>query len=227
MGNTDKKVLEAENKKRELTEKEKQRLVVFAATEEGLKKRGYVRKNLTISLSKANFVGVLLVLPIMVVFCILFFVVNGLTPIKNMISSHDLWTGLQIVLAGLSIAPLAVVHEWIHGLSWGIGAKNHMKDIEYGFIKEMLTPYCYCRSPLSKGMYLTGSMMPMTLLGIVVCIFGIIFGSPSLMLVGILQIMGGSGDILVSSMLLRYNTKGKDIVLMDHPTECGLVVFEK
>ena len=134
MGNTDKKVLEAENKKRELTEKEKQRLVVFAATEEGLKKRGYVCKNLTISLSKANFVGVLLVLPIMAVFCILFFVVNGLTPIKNMISSHDLWTGLQIVLAGLSIAPLAVVHEWIHGLTWGIGAKNHMKDIEYGFI---------------------------------------------------------------------------------------------
>ena len=47
------------------------------------------------------------------------------------------------------------------------------------------------------------------------------------MVTGLLQVMGGSGDILVSSMLLRYNTKGKDIVLMDHPTDCGLVIFEK
>ena len=227
MGESDKKVQAAENAKRQLTEKEKQRLVKFAATEEELKKKGYARKNLTISLTKANFVGILLVLPIMAALCIIFLAVNGFTPIKNMIESHDAWAGISIVLAGLSIAPLAVVHELIHGLTWGIGAKNHMKDIEYGFIKEMLTPYCYCRSPLSKGMYLIGSLMPMTLLGTVVCIFGIIFASPALMLTGLLQVMGGSGDILVSSMLLRYNTKGKDIVLMDHPTECGLVVFEK
>ena len=227
MGDSDKKVKEAEKNTRQLTEKEKQRMTVFAATEEGLKQQGYVRKDLTISIAKANFVGILLVLPILAVLCIIFFAVNGLTPIKDLIESHDVLAGIGIVLAGISIAPLAIVHEWIHGLSWGIGAKNHMKDIEYGFIKEMLTPYCYCRSPLSKGMYLFGSMMPMTLLGIVVCIFGIVFASPCLMIVGLLQVVGGSGDILVSSMLLRYNTKGKDIVLMDHPSECGLVVFEK
>ncbi len=227
MGEDDKKVNAAENAKRQLTEKEKQRLVKFKATEEDLKSQGYSRKDLTVSLAKANVVGLLLVLPIMAVLCIVFLAVNGLTPIKNMIEAHDAWSGFSIVIAGLSIAPLAVVHEWIHGLTWGIGARNHMKDIEYGFIKEMLTPYCYCRSPLSKGMYLIGSLMPMTLLGTVVCIFGIIFASPALMVAGLLQVMGGSGDILVSSMLLRYNTKGKDVVLMDHPTDCGLVVFEK
>lgn len=227
MSESDKKVIAEENSKRQLTEKEKQRLVVFADTEEILKKQGYVRKDLTISLAKANFVGILLVLPIMILLCVIFLLVNGFAPIKDMIESHEVWTGISLVLAGLSMIPLAVIHELIHGLSWGIGAKNHMKDIEYGFIKEMLTPYCYCRSPLSKGMYLFGSMMPMTILGIVVCVFGIIFASPALMIVGLLQVVGGSGDILVSSMLLRYNTKGKDIVLMDHPTDCGLVVFEK
>ncbi|MBR4557596.1 MAG: DUF3267 domain-containing protein [Clostridiales bacterium] len=227
MGEEDNKIKAAENSKRQLTEKEKQRLVKFAATEEELKNKGYTRKDLTISLTKANVVGMLLVLPIMAVLCIVFLAFHGLTPIKDLIETHDLWTGLSIVLAGISIVPLAVIHELIHGLTWGIGAKNHMKDIEYGFIKEMLTPYCYCRSPLSKGMYLIGSLMPMTLLGTVVCIFGIIFASPALMLTGLLQVMGGSGDILVSSMLLRYNTKGKDVVLMDHPTECGLIVFEK
>ena len=227
MGETDKKIQAAESGKRQLTEKEKQRLAAFAVTEEGLKKQGYNRKNLTISLTKANVVGLLLVLPIMAVLCIVFLIVHGLTPITELMESNKLWAGLSLVIAGLSIVPLALVHELIHGLCWGIGAKNHMKDIEYGFIKEMLTPYCYCRSPLSKGMYLFGSMMPMTVLGTVVCIFGIIFASPCLMVVGLIQIMGGSGDILVSSMLLRYNTKSKDVVLMDHPTECGLIVFEK
>ena len=227
MDEDDKKVLAEENSKRQLTGKEKQRLEKFKVTEEELKSKGYVRKDLTTSLTKANVVGLLLVLPIMAVLCIVFLVLHGVAPLQNLIETDDLWTGLSLMFAGLSMIPLAVVHELIHGLTWGIGARNHMKDIEYGFIKEMLTPYCYCRSPLSKGMYLIGSLMPMTLLGTVVCIFGIIFASPALMVTGLLQVMGGSGDILVSSMLLRYNTKGKDIVLMDHPTDCGLVIFEK
>ncbi len=227
MDEHDKKVQAAENAKHKLTEKEKQRLAAFAVIEEALMKRGYARNDLTISLTKANVVGLLLVLPIMAVLCIVFLIVNGLAPITDLMESNRLWAGLSLVIAGLSIVPLALVHEGIHGICWGMGAGNHMKDIEYGFIKEMLTPYCYCRSPLSKGMYLFGSMMPMTVLGIVVCILGIIFASPCLMVVGLIQIMGGSGDILVSSMLLRHKTKGKDAVLMDHPTECGLIVFEK
>ena len=39
--------------------------------------------------------------------------------------------------------------------------------------------------------------------------------------------MGGAGDILISSMLLFYKTNGKDVILIDHPTKIGLVVFEK
>jgi hypothetical protein len=45
--------------------------------------------------------------------------------------------------------------------------------------------------------------------------------------IAVLQTIGGSGDILISAMLLRYNTKDKDVILMDHPTKIGLVAFEK
>lgn len=54
MGEEDNKIKAAENSKRQLTEKEKQRLVKFAATEEELKNKGYTRKDLTISLTKAK-----------------------------------------------------------------------------------------------------------------------------------------------------------------------------
>lgn len=46
-------------------------------------------------------------------------------------------------------------------------------------------------------------------------------------LFGICQTFGGAGDLLVSCMLMRYQTKGKDVIIMDHPTEVGLIIYEK
>ena len=127
----------------------------------------------------------------------------------------------------MSFIPLAVIHELIHGFFWSKGAENGMKDIQYGFIKEQLTPYCACLCPLSKKTYIIGSLMPMTILGILLGIVSIFVGQLLLLIISLLQIMGGAGDILITSMLLRYKTKGKDVVLLDHPTDCGLVAFEK
>ncbi len=215
------------NNTRTLTEAEQKRVDAFNVTEEKLTGQGYVRKDLTISVEKANLVGPLLVLPIIAVVIVVFALLHGVTPFVDFWKNSSILTAVAVILASLSLVPLAVVHEGIHGVCWSIFARNHMKDIEYGFIKEKITPYCYCRSPLSKGAYIFGSMMPMTILGLLVCILGIIIASPITMFIGVLQLLGGSGDILITFMLLRYNAKGKDAILMDHPTECGLIVFEK
>ena len=212
---------------RQLSEQEQKRVAAFALTEDKMKEKGYVRKDLTITIQKANVVGPLLVLPFMIAVCAAFILIRGMDPIMSMVREKKLIDGILLVVAGISMVPLAVVHEFIHGLSWGIFAQNHMKDIEYGFIKEMITPYCYCRAPLSKGQYIFGSMMPMTILGLGLSVLGIVFSSPALLIAGLLQLLGGSGDILITSMLLRYKTQGRDFVIMDHPSECGLVVFEK
>ena len=212
---------------RQLSEQEQKRVAAFALTEDKMKGKGYVRKDLTITIQKANIVGPLLVLPFMAAVCIAFILIRGTAPVTAMLHEKKLLDGILLIVAGISMIPLAVVHEFIHGLTWGIFAENHMKDIEYGFIKEMITPYCYCRAPLSKGQYILGSMMPMTILGLGLSILGIVFSIPALTIAGLLQLLGGSGDILITSILLRYKTQGKDFVIMDHPTECGLVVFEK
>ena len=70
-------------------------------------------------------------------------------------------------------------------------------------------------------------MMPMTILGIVLGIISIFIGSWVVLAIAVLQIIGGSGDILITSMLLRYDTRNKDVILIDHPTKIGLVAFEK
>ena len=76
-------------------------------------------------------------------------------------------------------------------------------------------------------MYILGSMMPMTILGVVLGIVSIFVGSFILLAISVIQIIGGAGDILITTMLLFHKTKGKDVVLLDHPTKIGLVAFEK
>lgn len=215
------------DKGRKLTAAEQKRLDAFNTTADEMMKDGYARKDLTLSVKKANIVGPLLVLPFEVLFIGLFLLVYGITPLKDFINTMDARRYMWFMLSALTFIPCMPLHELIHGISWAPGAKNKMKDIEFGFIKELLTPYCCCRSPLSKGRYIFGSMMPMTVLGAVPCIFGVIFKNPYLMIVGCLQLLGGAGDILITYTLLRYKTKDKNTVLLDHPTDCGLVVFEK
>ncbi len=212
---------------RKLTEAEIKRSENFKVKEAALLEKGYTRHDLTISIEKANTVGALLTLPLVGALVLAYYLYNGEFGIMNAL--HDnlvlYFIGLAVIM--VSFVVCAILHEGIHGLIWGAGAENGYKDIEFGFIKEKITPYCACLSPLKKPLYIFGALMPMTILGIVVGVLSIFLGNVVMLIIGAFQTMGGAGDLLVTCMLLKYKTKGKDAILMDHPTDCGLVVFEK
>ena len=210
-----------------LTEAEVKRQAAFDEKEKKILAQGYKRHDLIISVLKANVVGVLLTLPFIALMVGGFLLRNGVPDIDGYMRNNPVM--YFVVLGGIIVATLllSVVHEKIHGWFWSIGAENGSKDIEFGFQKETLTPYCTCRSPLSKTIYILGSMMPMTILGIVIGIVSVFIGSLPVLIVAVLQTMGGAGDILISCMLLLHKTSGKDVFLLDHPTKIGLVVFEK
>ena len=210
-----------------LTEAEIRRAENFKVKEAAILEKGYKRKDLTISIAQANFVGVLLTLPFIVPIALAYYFRNNGFGIRTLLNENITLYFIYIAVIMVSFVPLAVIHELIHGTCWSFGAENGRKDIEYGFIKEKLTPYCTCLSPLSKPRYIFGSLMPMTLLGIVPGLISIFVGNIAVMVIALMQIMGGAGDILITSMLLRYKTQGKDVILMDHPTAVGLVAFEK
>ncbi|MBO4907955.1 MAG: hypothetical protein J5476_01610 [Lachnospiraceae bacterium] len=69
--------------------------------------------------------------------------------------------------------------------------------------------------------------MPATIIGSRFGIAGVITGNSLLMIIGVCQIFAGAGDLLVITMLLRYKTTGKNVIIMDHPTEVGLIVYER
>lgn len=122
---------------------------------------------------------------------------------------------------------LIVVHEGIHGLTWGSMAKSRFHAIEFGVIWSMLTPYCTCKEELKKKQYFIGAVMPTILVGILPAVLGIVFHQAFLFLLGQLMIFGGGGDAIIVLKLLLHKEQGKDCIYLDHPYECGVVAFER
>ena len=213
-GNTDER-----EKQRRLSADEQRRLAHFEAQAEALARQGYRRVELTVGIVKANVFAVVLLIPLLIIGVGLFLLRNGL-PSAALTPGHPL-----LLLAVLLL--LIVVHELIHGLSWAIFAEHHWKDIEFGFMKQYLTPYCTCGVPLSKGQYIFGALMPLVLLGLIPMLVGILTGSLQTLLMGIIMADAAAGDILIVWKILRYRSGAESIVYIDHPTQAGGVIFEK
>ncbi len=213
---------------RKLSAAELRRKENFEKTEQDLLAKGYKRVDLTVSIIKANTVGVLATLPFMAAVTAGYMLRNhGLVTRETSIAPWPEYVDIIIFLVSFII--FIFLHEGIHGLTWSFGTPGHFKDIEFGIVLQALTPYCTCKVPLSVPVYLAGSLMPMTVLGIIPGIISIFIGNLLFLGIFIVQILAGAGDFLISCMVIRHmmRTSSKDIVLIDHPYECGAVIFEK
>lgn len=213
-GNRDEK-----EKSRELTEAEKRRMEKFEAMSESMIAQGYRKVELTVSVVFANVFSVILFIPVFGLSLWIFFS-------RNPDTEFHAWSATGIILL-ISFVVLTVVHELIHGLSWSIFTRHHWQDIEFGFMKQYLTPYCNCKEPLTKGQYIFGAVMPLVVLGIIPLIAGILAGSFAVLLIGIVMTVAAAGDILIIWKVLTYQSKAATVVYVDHPTQAGGVIFEK
>ena len=209
MGKDNRKLSESEQKRKKLYEEKKNELLA----------QGYEEKDLTIGVVYANIMAFVLGLPIIILLLILFIYKN-----QSGIYTFSIYGPVVFLII---FAVLVVVHELIHGLFWAIYAKNHLKSIEFGFMISSLTPYCCCKDMLTKPQYIVGGIMPTVLLGIVPAVISIFTGSLFWFIMGELMILAGGGDLTILLKLLRYKSKKEEILYMDHPYECGLVVFER
>ena len=216
-GNRDQKELN-----RTLSEAEQKRLAAFEAQSENLKAQGYRRVDLTVSIVKANVFAIILLFPVMALGMWLFLLKNG--SLAGGIAFKSIGGLLLFVLV---MAVLVVAHELIHGLSWSLFTPHRFGDIEFGFMKQYLTPYCACLVPLTKGQYIFGALMPLVLLGILPMAAGILMGSMATLFMGIVMTVSAAGDIMIVWCLLTYRSQAETVVYMDHPTQAGGVIFEK
>ena len=213
----------AEEKERELTAAEKKRLVYFNELIERMEGKGYRRVDLTATPAKANLLGTLYGILLSIPFVVLFIIVA----VMNRRIEFGLLDGMRGgLLLILIMFVLIVVHELVHGLTWSLFAEGRFKSIEFGVIWKSLNPYCTCRDPLSKKQYLLGAIMPCIVLGIIPSVIAVITGDLGLMFLGALMIMSAGGDLLICKMILSGEGSGSSVYL-DHPTEIGLVRFDR
>ena len=204
--------------KRTLTAAEQRRLERFEALKAKLEAQGWRAADLTISIVKANVFSMLLALPLMAVCLWLFFLRNDV--------NWDLPRNWQLLYLIVFIA-LIFVHEGLHGVTWALFAENGFRDIEFGFMKELLTPYCTCAAPLKKGQYILGALMPLIVLGLIPTAAGILAGSLLWLFIGLVMILSAGGDMLIVLKLLRWKSDAAEKRFVDHPTLAGLAAFER
>ena len=112
----------------------------------------------------------------------------------------------------------AVIHELLHGITWGYFAKNKMKSIKFGVKWQYITPYCHCKEPLKVKHYWIGGAMPLIVMGIIPAIVAIAIGNSFLLHFGIFFSWAAGGDIISLFMLRKLD---RNSYVSDHPTEMG------
>ncbi len=205
--------------KRKLTEKELERKDCFEKLSSEMQKKGYKIKNMIIDTQKAMCLGPLVMLLFMAVTFWFYDNVNGF--------DLDCISWVYAVALPLLILCLIILHELIHGITWGIFAKNHFHSIDFGIIWSSFSPYCTCSEPLRKWQYLLGTAMPTFVLGGGGAVVAVMTNQLLLFFLAEYMILSGGGDFLIVLKSMLYHTDKKENVYCDHPYECGFVVFEK
>lgn len=204
---------------RRLSAAEQRRIDRFRTVCESMSRAGYQRYELLISPIGANVAVLLAAVPLTMLTFALYAAVAG--------GSANRFEFMFDPLVLVAVIALIVVHELIHGFTWGLFSKNHYRDIEFGVIWKCLMPYCTCTAPLKKGPYILGGLMPLMVLGLIPLAYGIVTSTPGVTVVGMLMTLCAGGDVLIVIKLLRFRTTASDVVIYDHPTCGGGVVFTR
>ena len=186
----------------------------------------YRKEKLTIDLVWANVFGVLILIPIGLLFGLPFyFIWKPQLDIKQYLdSAGPLGAGLGFLLIfGILILGI-VLHELIHGIIWAKFAKEGFKSIKFGVLWEMLTPYCHCKEALNVRQYIIGAIAPAIILGIIPSIIAIMTGNLGLLIFGMLFTMAAGGDFLIINLIRKESSS--DLV-QDHPSEAGCFIYRK
>ena len=207
------------HRERKLTPAEQKRKAAFEALCAHMARAGYRQKDFVIGILQANTLSFLITLPFLALAAWIYspFIAAG----------GSFFPGAQFFLLFLAIVGLLVVHECIHGLTWGLFAPRHFASISFGVIWKALTPYCTCSAPLRRWQYALGIAMPTLVLGAGLTIAAAALHQNWLFLLAEIMILGGGGDFLILLHMFRYRPASGEVLCLDHPYECGFVAFEK
>jgi hypothetical protein len=190
------------------------------------KLENYKKEKLTIDLVWANIFGILILIPIALIFGLPFyFIWQPQGDFKQFLQNAEyqfsgfgfLWF-LGVLILGI------ILHELIHGITWAKFAKKGFKSIKFGILWKMLTPYCHCKEALNVKQYIIGAITPAIIMGIIPSIIAIMIGNVALLIFGMFFTMAAGGDFLIINLIRKEKSSA---LVQDHPTEAGCYIYRK
>ncbi len=111
---------------------EEKRKADFEKTCEEFKQQGYLRVDKTANILLGNLAALLTSLPFAAVGVWIYWRFH---PSVDMRPINIFWMLVCLVV-------LIVLHELLHGLVFGIFAKNHFRSVRFGVVWKAVAPYC-------------------------------------------------------------------------------------
>ncbi|MCB9425605.1 MAG: DUF3267 domain-containing protein [Flavobacteriales bacterium] len=160
--------------------------------------QGVVKKDLTISLTKVNFLGMAIMIPIYLMMTTVFgYLWDADMLFKYPHGLFDYYKPINGYLVAAIVLGSIVVHELIHGLTWAYLTGKGMKAIKFGVKWSMLTPYCHCTEPMLIKHYKIGGLMPGVVLGVIPFTISLITGDISTFFFSLFNTTGAVGDFMM------------------------------
>ena len=172
------------------------------------------KRDLSISMEKANLVVIVISIPVIILQFAMFLLLHGTDRLRPVGSPVLL---IIAVLLGI------LIHEWIHGFSWMIFGGKSLSAIKFGFQWKTLTPYAHLEEPVEVNAYRLGAFMPGFILGILTYVLSLVLGNGDLFWFSLLHTSASGGDWLIL-WLIRNIKSG--VLVEDHPTQAGCYVLE-
>ena len=177
----------------------------------------------TISLEKANYITLILIIPIGIILIVPFILTHGFDHVtfKSITADKPIF-GMLKFAASVTIGIFA--HEFLHALGWVFFTKRKWRSISFGIKWEYVTPYCHCKEPLNRMPFFIGAVLPLIVLGLLPAFVSYFNGSFVLWFFGFFFTIAAGGDIIAIWMLRKVK---RNQLVQDHPEELGFIVMDK
>ena len=178
------------------------------------------KKDLSISMAKANLLSIYFALPVLIL-ALIYILIWGFESTSAMYASFKNKTNVIWILIGILAG--IIVHELIHGFAWMQFGNKKSGQIKFGINWKTLTPYAHCTEPMEVEAYRIGAAAPGIILGLIPYLIGLVAGNLIVAFFGLFFCFAASGDALIL-WTIRGVESGKQVE--DHPTRAGCYILD-
>lgn len=105
-----------------------------------------------------------------------------------------------------------IIHELLHGIAFALFKNVKKENITFGMFLEKGVFYCMCKQNIPKKVILTSLLFPVTIIGLITLIIGMLLNHYELVFLSILNIVSSIGDIV---MAIYFIKAPNDIIYLD------------